>query len=40
MLLTGAAVVRFADKFSDRFTVAKNLMVLAIYIWGDGKVSR
>jgi hypothetical protein len=40
MLLSGAAIVRFANKFLDRFKTAKNFVLIAIYIWEDGKVSR
>lgn len=39
MLLSGAAVVRFANKFLDRFKAAKNFVLFAIYIWDDGKVN-
>jgi hypothetical protein len=40
MLLTGAAVVRFANGHLDRFRVDKNFVLLAIYIWGNGEVFR
>jgi hypothetical protein len=40
MLLTGAAIVRFANGFLDAFMVAKNFVLFAIYIWDNGKVSR
>jgi hypothetical protein len=39
MLLSGAAVVRFANKFLDRFAVARDFVLFAIYIWDNGKVS-
>jgi hypothetical protein len=39
MLLTGATVVRFANKFLDRFKDAKNFVLFAIFIWSDSKVS-
>ena len=38
MILMGAAVVRFANKFLARF--AGRFVLMAIYIWDDGKVSR
>jgi len=38
MLLTGAAVVRFANRDLDRFMVDKNFVLFAIYIWDNGKV--
>jgi hypothetical protein len=40
MLLTGAAIVRFANRFLDAFMVAKNFVLFAIYIWDSGKVTR
>jgi hypothetical protein len=40
MLLTGAAIVRFANGFLDTFMVAKKFVLFAIYIWDSGKVSR
>ncbi|SRR6266403_2602210 len=40
MLLSGATIIRFANKFLDRFKAAKNFVLFAIYIWEDGKVSR
>ncbi len=40
MLLSGASVVRFANKFLDGFKAAKNFVLFAIYIWEDGKVGR
>ncbi len=40
MLLSGAAVVRFANKFLGKFKAAKNFVLFAIYIWEDGKVYR
>jgi len=38
MLLTGAAVVRFANKFLERF--AGKFVLFAIYIWDNGDVTR
>jgi len=32
MLLSGAAIVRFANKFLDRFKADKNFVLFAIYI--------
>jgi hypothetical protein len=40
MLLTGAAIVRFANGFLNRFMVTKNFVLCAIYVWDDGQVSR
>ncbi|KAH9993369.1 hypothetical protein BJV77DRAFT_362148 [Russula vinacea] len=40
MLVTGAAVVRFANKFVDRFMANKNFVLCAMYIWDSGKVTR
>ena len=40
MLLMGAAVVRFANKFSPRFMETKNFVLCATYIWFNSKVSR
>ncbi len=40
MLLCGAAVVRMANKFSDKFMVAKDFVLFAIYIWDDGRATR
>ena len=39
MFLSGAAIVRFANKFLDRFKADKNFVLFAIYIWEDSKVS-
>jgi hypothetical protein len=39
MLLTGAAIVRFANRFLDAFMVDKNFVLFAIYIWNSGRVS-
>jgi hypothetical protein len=39
MLLTGASIVRFANRFLDTF-MAKDFVLFAIYIWEDGKVTR
>jgi hypothetical protein len=40
MLLMGAAVVRLANKFLDRFRESKNFVLFAIYVWGNGTVRR
>jgi hypothetical protein len=40
MLLTGAAIVRFANKFLDRFMENVDFVLSAIYIWDNGKVTR
>jgi hypothetical protein len=40
MLLTGAAIVRFANGFLNRFMATKDFVLCAIYIWEDGEVSR
>jgi hypothetical protein len=40
MLLMGAAVVRLANKFLDRFRESKNFVLFAVYVWGDGTVRR
>ncbi len=40
MLLCGAAVVCFANKFLDKFMEAKDFVLLAMYIWEYGKATR
>jgi hypothetical protein len=40
MLLTGAAIVRLANIFLDRFMVFKNFVFCAMYVWDSGEVSR
>jgi len=40
MLLCGAAIVRIANGFLDRFMEAKNFVLMAMYIWDDGRVTR
>jgi hypothetical protein len=40
MLLTGAAIVRFANGFLDRFMATKNFVLCAISVWDSGEVSR
>lgn len=40
MLLTGTAIVRFANRFLDKFKTEKNFVFFAIYVWDDGKVTR
>jgi len=39
MLLTGAAIVRFANTFLDAFK-AKDFVLITIFIWDDGKATR
>ena len=38
MLLTGAAVVRFANRYLDGFMAEKNFVLFALYIWDHGEV--
>jgi hypothetical protein len=40
MLLQGAAIVRFANKFLDKFTENENFVLIAIYIWDSGEATR
>ena len=40
MLLTGAAVVRIANRLLDRFMATKNYVLCAIYVWDNGEVTR
>jgi hypothetical protein len=40
MLLMGAAVVRFANRFLNRFKAEKNFVLFAMYVWDTGKVTR
>jgi hypothetical protein len=40
MLLTGATIVRFANKFLDRFMENVDFVLVVIYIWDDGRVTR
>jgi hypothetical protein len=40
MLLTGASVVRFANKFVSAFRKEMNYVLCAIFIWDDGKATR
>ena len=40
MLLTGAAVVRFANGYLDTFMKNKDFVLFAMYIWSSGKVTR
>jgi hypothetical protein len=40
ILLTGAAIVRFANGFLGRFMVANNFVLFVMYISDHGKVSR
>jgi len=39
MLLMGGAIVRFANKFLDRFNENENFVLIAIYIWETGEVT-
>jgi hypothetical protein len=40
MLLTGATIVRFANRFLDRFMADKNFVLCALYVWDIGEVTR
>ena len=40
MLLCGASVVRMANNLLDKFMVAKDFVLFAIYIRGDGRATR
>jgi len=40
MLLMGAAVVRFANNFSDAFQEEKNFVLCALFIYDDGDATR
>lgn len=40
MLLMGAAIVRFANRFLDRFMADKNFVLCALYVWDAGEVTR
>jgi hypothetical protein len=40
MLLCSAAVVRFANKFLDKYTANRDFVLLAMYIWDNGTTSR
>jgi hypothetical protein len=40
MLVTGAVVVRFANKFLNRYQEKKDFVLFAIYIWDAGEVTR
>ena len=40
MLVTGAAIVRFANKFLDTFMANRDFVLFAIYIWDNGKATR
>jgi hypothetical protein len=39
MLLQGAAIVRFANTFLDTFKGRKDFVLVAIYIWNNGKAT-
>jgi|HubBroStandDraft_5_1064220.scaffolds.fasta_scaffold136353_2 hypothetical protein len=38
MLLSGATVVRFANRYLDGFKADKNFVLFALYIWDNGEV--
>jgi hypothetical protein len=40
ILLQGAAIVRFANKFLDKFMENEDFVLCAIYIWDHGKATR
>jgi hypothetical protein len=40
MLLEGAVIVRFANKFLDTFMAQKDFVLFAIYVWDNGQVTR
>ena len=40
MLLEGAAIVRFANTFLDAFKAKKDFILVVIFVWDDGQVSR
>ncbi|KAI0291834.1 hypothetical protein BC826DRAFT_464934 [Russula brevipes] len=40
MLITGAFIVRFANKFLGAFKEAKDFVLCAIFVWDDGDASR
>jgi hypothetical protein len=40
MLLMGAAVVRFANKFLDAFEKEKNFVLCALFIFDNGDATR
>lgn len=40
MLTTGAYIVRFANHFLSAFSQEKNLVLCAIFIWDEGRVTR
>jgi hypothetical protein len=40
MLLMGAAIVRFANRFLDRFMADKNFVLCALYVWDGGEATR
>ena len=40
MLLEGAAIVRFANTFLDAFKGKKDFILVVIFVWDDGQVSR
>ena len=40
MLVLGAAIVRFANKFLDDFKAKKNFVLFAMYIWDNAEVTR
>ena len=40
MLLVGAAIVRFANKFLDGFKKKKDFVLFAMYVWDDAHITR
>jgi hypothetical protein len=40
MLLQGAAIVRFANKFLDKFMEDESFVLFAIYVWDHGEATR
>jgi hypothetical protein len=40
MLITGAFIVRFANKFVRAFQEQKNFVLCTIFVWDDGRATR
>ncbi len=40
MLLEGAAIVRFANRFLNTFIANGDFVLFAIYVWDNGKATR
>jgi hypothetical protein len=40
MLLEGAAIVRFANRFLNTFMANEDFVLFAIYVWDNGQVTR